>query len=258
MNILLVNKNPVVSRLLSFCTRDASIELEEVEEVERCSRDRYDVVFVDEASYIGSAKNLSQYPSLKKRVLFTHTDITSSDFDMLIPKPFLPSEILDIFESLSEHHNKEESLKPAQVLDNSEVEKIKELLEENEIDYDSSDEILSDEELEARKVKAIKEQLIAQGLEIVEEKEILEELEVDSPSESIKLSDEENLFLDKVKRKKMKNRSSKKKSKHLAHKKDDLIVQAVEIAMRSLKKKQRKKLLNGKEIKIKIKLEGKK
>jgi len=252
MNILLINKNPVVSRLLSLCTRDASIELEELESIEACKRDKYDVVFVDEAVYEGKVQKLNEYLSLEKKVLFTHTNITTSDFDVVIQKPFLPSEILEVLERLNDKQEKEEEdTRSTQVLDSNEVEKIKELLEVNEMDYNSSDEVLSDEEYESRKIKVIKEQLIAEGLEIVEE------FEVDKSSTSWKLSEEENLFLDKVKRKKMKNKSDKKKNKHLAHKKDDLIVQAVEIAMRTLKKKQRKKLLNGKEIEIKIKLEGK-
>jgi len=260
MNILLINNNPVVSRLLSLCTRDESIILEEIIKIGECKRDNYDIVFVDESSYKGKVQNLNEYLTIEKKVLFTHTDMSIFDFDVLIEKPFLPSQVLEVLESLE---NKQDELQEelekgktakTQVLDGNEVKKIKELLEMNEMDYGSNDEVLSDEEYEARKVKVIKEQLIADGLEIVEEKEILEEIEIDHSDKAWKLSTEENLFLEQVK---IKNKSTKKIKKKLAHKKDDLIVQAVEMAMRTLKKKQRKQLLKGKEVEIIIKLEGK-
>jgi len=263
MNILLINNNPVVSRLLSLCTRDESIILEEIIKIGECKRDNYDIVFIDESSYKGKVQNLNEYITTEKKVLFTHTDMSVLDFDVLIQKPFLPSQILEVLESLDDKqdvsHEEVEDVKTAgtEVLDGNEVEKIKELLEMNEMDYDNSNEVLSDEEYEARKVKVIKEQLIADGLEIVEENEILEEYEVDKSSKSWKLSDEEDAFLDNVKRKKIKNKSANKKNKKLAHKEDDLIVQAVEMAMRTLKKKQRKQLLKGKEVEITIKIEGK-
>ena len=49
---------------------------------------------------------------------------------------------------------------------------------DDEVDLHENDEVLSDDEYEARKMKAIKEQLIADGLEIVEENEIVEELSI--------------------------------------------------------------------------------
>jgi len=257
MHILLINKNPVVSRLLSLCTRNESLKLEEIKEIESCKRESYDVVFVDEAAYDGKIQKLNESLKVEKKVLFTHTGIRTNDFDVVIQKPFLPSEILEVLESVmnKEDTSEEEQIHANQVLDSNEVEKIKELLEINEMDYDSSEEVLSDAEYEARKIKAIKEQLIAEGLEIVEEKEILEDFEVDKSSTEWKLSEEENVFLDKVK--KNKNKSAKKKNKQLAYKEDDLIIQAVELAMRTLKKKQRKRLLKGKKVEVTIKLEGK-
>jgi len=259
MHILLINKNPVVSRLLSLCTHNESLKLEEIKEIESCKRNSYDVVFVDEAAYEGKIQKLNESLKVEKKVLFTHTDTSTNDFDVVIQKPFLPSEILEVLESVmdKEDTSEEEQIHANQVLDSNEVEKIKELLEINEMDHDSSEEVLSDAEYEARKIKAIKEQLIAEGLEIVEEKEILEDFEVDKSSTEWKLSEEENVFLDKVKKKKNKIKSAKKKNKQLAHKDDDLIIQAVELAMRTLKKKQRKRLLKGKEVEITIKLEGK-
>ena len=53
MNILLVNTNPVVSRLISLCVlRDEDTVFEEVTDVNTVNFDRYDIVFVDDASYV--------------------------------------------------------------------------------------------------------------------------------------------------------------------------------------------------------------
>jgi hypothetical protein len=258
MHILLINNNPVVSRLLSFCFQKETIVLEEIEDIDACKRDTYHIMFVDEALYDEKVQRLKETMTIQKTVIFTHTDVDSSDFDLAIQKPFLPSQILEVVESLNDRTDVLDEENPAetQVLDSNEVKKIKDLLEVND---NVNDEVLSEEEYEARKIKAIKEQLIEEGLEIVEEKEIMEEFEVgkisdDKFSNVWKLSEEENQFLDKVKRKK--NKSKKKINKQLAHKDDDLIVKAVEIAIRTLTKKQRKKLLKGKEIEIVIKLKG--
>lgn len=259
MNILLINNNPVVSRLLMLCTRDESMILEEIRDLNEIKRDSYDIVFVDEALYEGKVQNLSGYLTTQKKVLFTNIDSSLSTFDVVIQKPFLPSQVLEVLDSLTDKQNEleEDNARKTRVLDDNEVEKIKELLDMNEIDHDSGDDVLSDEEYESRKIKAIKEQLIAEGLEIVEEKEILDDFDVDAPDYEGELSTEDNLFLDKVKRKKIKNKSTKKKKKKLAHKEDDLIVQALEMAIRTLKKKQRKQLLKGKEVEITIRLEDK-
>ena len=100
---------------------------------------------------------------------------------------------------------------------------------------------LSDDEYEARKVKAIKEQLIADGLEIVEENEIVEELSiaVDDISE---------------KTKKSKKKSKKKKETPFSPKELAQIEEVLSVAITNLKPKKIEKLLKGKEIKIKIKL----
>jgi len=91
---------------------------------------------------------------------------------------------------------------------------------------------LSDDEYEARKVKVIKEQLIADGLEIVEELSIV----VDDISKKTKQS--------------KKNNETLFTPKELAQ-----IEEAMDRAIGKLKPKKIKKFLKGKKIEIKIKLE---
>ena len=118
-----------------------------------------------------------------------------------------------------------------------------------------TEEILSDEEREARKIEVIKEQLIADGLEIVDESEIVEELSIGLDGTLNSVGKPEN----KAKKKKSKKKKFKKKNKAKKLKFTDetmeTIEDAVEMAMASMSKKQMKKLLKGKAIEVKIKLE---
>jgi len=284
MNILLINDNPVVSRLLVLCTRGEHIQLEEVQAIEHIARKSYDVVFVDEALYLGKVQNLNAILAIQKKILLSKEDIEISDFDMTIKKPFLPSQIIEVLENINEQDKEETDISEMEneevaevaspsntnVLDSNEIEKIKELLNMDENEQEPHKEELSEEEYEIRKVEAIKEQLIADGLEIVDEDKLLDELDVDSVEELISVPLENTTA--KKEKKKKKNKSnektklskSKKKKKEKEKKKslkfteDELerIEDAVEMAIGSLKKKKMKKLLKGKEIEVTIKLEG--
>jgi len=298
MNILLVNDNPVVSRLLALCTRDEHMVLEEVSGVDTIRHGSYDVVFVDEGSYEADVLNLSDILSIGKKVLLSNADVKINDFDMTIKKPFLPSQIIEILDNieeaddvLEEHEEEIVSIFPlateteeleevqaleeieevkeemeisdAQVLDADELEKIKALLDMD----DESEEVLeelSEEEIAARKVEAIKEQLIADGLEIVGEEEMVDELSAED--EVVIFSSEENEEVSvkkskknkKIKSSKKKDKKAKKKSKksiEFTEAELERIEDAVQVAMATLKRKQMKKLLKGKEIEVSIKLE---
>ena len=205
MHILLININPVVSRLISLCMREDHIDLEEVHNVGRVARDRYDVVFVDEASYGDETQEILANLIMRKKVFLSSSDEVSDEvrlFDTVIKKPFLPSQITAVIESLEEDDNLvriteipaifplssdtqsiddseesiEETLKEntgadTKVLDLNEIDKIKALL-----DMEEEGEEVSEEEYESRKVEVIKQQLIEDGLEIVDEDEYVEAL----------------------------------------------------------------------------------
>lgn len=282
MNILLININPVVSRLLTLCTRDEHIVLDEVVSAEAVEKVSYDIVFVDEASYLDDVKALLEELKARKKVFISYNSEPIRGFDETIKKPFLPSQIINIIENVdmtdsavseeensveksisifplsTEEESVEEEVLPAifplsedeedvddileleedagtKILNSDEIEKIKALLDmDDEVTVNEDDALLSEDEYEARKVKVIKEQLIADGLEIVEENEILEQL-------------------DKKKKSKKKN----KQKKETAFNEDELsrIEDAVVIALGKMKPKKIKKLLKGKEIEVKIKLE---
>ncbi len=292
MKILLINTNPVVSRLFTLCTRDEHILLDEVVSADAVDKTSYEIVFVDEASFEDDVHVLLETLEARKKVFISYTGEAMKGFDETIKKPFLPSQIINIIESITvndadeqegktageedismvslsleseESEDKslldifpmsteeeesndslelEENVSLPEVLDGDEIAKIKALLEmddENEAHEDAV--FLSDDEVTARKVKVIKEQLIADGLEIVEEDAIVEELSNDGLHSSEDMDETSS----KIKK--------KKEETGLSEEELFRIEEAIMTALVRMKPKKIKKLLKGKETKIKIKLE---
>lgn len=296
MKILLININPVVSRLLALCTRDEHIVLDEVVSANAVEKTSYDIVFVDEASYVNDVQKLLEALDARKKVFISYAGEAVRGFDETVKKPFLPSQIINIIESitvndsdekvekvaqeedismsplaseneealdeilpdiypLSTEENEsgdmlepEENVGPPEVLDSNEIAKIKALLDMDEEITEHEDAIpLSEDEYEARKVKVIKEQLITDGLEIVDEEEIVQELShdpVDAEEEADEILSEQS-----------KTKKKLKKERGLNEEELSRIEEAMMAALSQMKPKKIKKLLKGKETKIKIKLE---
>ncbi len=261
MHILLININPVVSRLVSLCAREEHIELEEVHSVDAVTRDRYDIVFIDEASYVDEAKNLLENLIIRKKVFLSSSNIMSNEaniFDSIITKPFLPSQIINVLESLESDDTvepaieipsifplstddevsivetpEENEIEDMSVLDTNEIAKIKALLEmEEEVEE------VNETEYESRKREVITQQLIADGLEIVDEEEYVETLNKKS-----------------VEKKKQKKKQKKqKKSKEEVFTFEEALLAAIE----GMKVKKIKKLLKDAKVTIKINFKDKK
>jgi hypothetical protein len=149
MNILLVNTNPVVSRLLSLHSRrDFTIDVDEIKGGEPIPRGRYDIVFVDEqCCHIRQIEKYLQGISAAKKIVLSSGSDSQIDWaDGVIKKPFLPSEIskalssyIDSFEDDLDDLDDldaffEESLYDSSlsVLNRDEIKKIQYLLENEE------------------------------------------------------------------------------------------------------------------------------
>lgn len=258
MHVLLINDNPVISRLLGLCTREEERILEEIKSIESTQRESYDILFVDEDVCVDTLVESDLYHTAKTTVLFAKDDKENRHFDVVIKKPFLPSQILDILEN---NFEKDEEVQApfifplateskvekneTNVLDRDEIEQIKTLLDmDEEIDIPDI-ETLTSEELEVRKVEAIKEQLISEGLDIVDEADIVKEIGVEV----------DTIDTPKLKREKKKKKSKKNKKIKFTEEEREKIEDAVFVAVASLKKKKLKKLLKGKKVYLKIALE---
>jgi hypothetical protein len=271
MNILLLNTNPVVSRLISLCIRDNNAVFEEVTDVNAVKLDRYDIVFVDDASYTDGAKDILKNFMIRKKVFLSGKNSSEDSldyFDEIIKKPFLPSQITTVLKNLDEVENDTEEiaedhfifplateeniigekakkdkieleeLKATKVLDNSEIERIKALLEDDDLELEPV-EIEDDVDYEARKVEVITKHLEADGLEIVNEEEYVEKLSKKAKKK-------------KAAKKKVKKKAKNKKEKIFTF--EEALIAAVE----GMKVKKIKKLLKDADITIKINFKDKK
>jgi len=250
--------------------RDENSIFEEVNSVSSVARDRYDIVFVDEASYRDEAREFLENLIIRKKVFLTSEDAYDDEkrfFDKSIKKPFLPSQIIEVLEGMEEDEvldvtaemssvfplsgSEEEKLQvsevpseenvetedtvDSEVLESNEKEKIKQLLLEMEEDIEES----SDEDYKVHNIEVVKQQLIEDGLEIVDEEE-LSQKRVD-----------EALNADKTERKEKKKKKRPKKSEK---NKDEPVAfeEALLAAVVGMKVKKIKKLLKGAEVSINI------
>jgi hypothetical protein len=194
----------------------------------------------------------------------------SEDFNEVVKKPFLPSQITAVIQSLDESENDTEEIgeehfifplsteeeiiedeveedkikleepKETEVLDSSEIERIKALLEDDDLELEPV-EMEHDIDYEARKVEVITQQLEADGLEIVSEEEYVENLS----KKSKKVKKDKN---------KKPNKKKDKKKKEETFTFEEALIAAVE----GMKVKKIKKLLKGADVTIKINFKDKK
>jgi hypothetical protein len=112
MKILLINNNPVVSRLTALSARKEDIEIDEIQEVTELSSDTYDIVFVDADSWTKDVKDvIAENIKTQKSVLFyaDGDEEEKASFDLSILKPFLPSEVSAVIRSIEEATATEEA-----------------------------------------------------------------------------------------------------------------------------------------------------
>jgi len=103
MKILLINNNPVVSRLTALSARKEDIKIDEIQEVTELNSANYDIVFVDADSWTKDVRDvISDNLKTKKSVLFyaDGDDEEKDSFDISILKPFLPSEVSAVIRSV--------------------------------------------------------------------------------------------------------------------------------------------------------------
>ncbi len=287
MNILLINTNPVVSRLIALCIREKGTVLEEVTDLSAVKLDKYDMVFVDDGAYVPEVQDALKNLMFSKTILLSgkHGSVDALEaFDEVITKPFLPSQITAVIESFAEREevtdeSREEGfifplrqeenldkmtqteddvkegnielLQDPEILDSHEIERIKALLEEDENDEEAL-QIEEGEDYETRKVEVIKEHLKADGLEIISEDEIVNILSSKTGKKKAKKEKEKT---DKAKKEKTeKVKKSKKNKKEKIYTFEEALIAAVE----GMKPKKIKKLLKGAEVTIKINFKDKK
>lgn len=263
MHILLINSNPVVSRLFSLCVRDEAFSLEEAESVDRIKSDSYDLIVVDDASYNEKVQEYIDALHALKTIFLTRYNEENHLFDKIIIKPFLPSQIMEVIREagkegsqaigLKDHfifplsaetfeddirEIQEDDFAKTNILNDQEIEKIKNLLD---MDEDEDFDAVGDEMNEEGKIEIIKRQLAKDGLEIMDEEEFFESFSKSDKTDKVSpVPDDAKQTL-----------KPKQEGTHLAF--EEALFQAIA----GMKVKKIRKLFKGAEISITIRFKDK-
>jgi hypothetical protein len=154
MQILLINKNPIVSKLFLLSAKDIEgLEIDEVEDIKHLPQESYDILFIDDGD--STNDELEEYIysiGAKQKILFVSDDNRFiNGVDEIIKKPFLPSTIISILHSSYDEERVaiEENNNNGPILDRAEIDTIKRLLLDSEDEIDAQVDIIEEDSAEA-------------------------------------------------------------------------------------------------------------
>jgi len=187
MKILLINSNPVVSRLTALSARKERIKLDEIKNISELKNSDYSIAFVDIESFNQEIANFLKNSNITKRVCFYTQDDKNIDkiFNFEILKPFLPSEVSAIIRDTKIEMEQEESL--ALDIGNSEQKE----------EHLNLDELISTKRDDLEPLNIIEKSVIKDENEKEMEKKLLDELII--PKENFDLEFKKQISTEKKK-----------------------------------------------------------
>ena len=104
MRILLINQNPIVSKLAGLSAQKSGFEIVEELSIDEMEPGSYDVLFIDDAKLEGTTPEmLKRRTGVKKMCLIYGDDEEKAPgFDYYIKKPFLPTEMVDLMSEIND------------------------------------------------------------------------------------------------------------------------------------------------------------
>jgi len=135
MKIVLINKNPVVSKLIELSIKDTDYKIVETEDINIINED-YDLFIIDDSCYNA---DMEQMISNKNVILLTNIKTFSDESHTFktLPKPFLPTQLFNLINSsLSSKALSQESINN-KILNTDDIYQIKELLEKPDLSSDN-------------------------------------------------------------------------------------------------------------------------
>jgi len=161
VKILLLNDNPVVNKLVTLSAQKTSDELDVVDSIDSIQAGEYDLLVVDDAMY-----NDNMFSEIKSKIMFGASLYICSrdaaevkDFSWTLKKPFLPTDLVELFLKFSKEAemgglNKEEIATDIDELEDFDSQELK-LEEETELDEldefeteELGEELVLDEDME--------------------------------------------------------------------------------------------------------------
>ncbi|MDP2849867.1 MAG: hypothetical protein Q8O20_02210 [Sulfuricurvum sp.] len=107
MKILLFNDNPVVRKLVALSAQKTKDDLSVIWSVDEIEESEYDLLIVDDALYSDEMFESLNEKIIVKSTLFmaTRGQAVPSGFDNVINKPFLPTDLVDMFVQIEKKVN---------------------------------------------------------------------------------------------------------------------------------------------------------
>ncbi|HIC13479.1 MAG TPA: hypothetical protein EYO75_08970 [Sulfurimonas sp.] len=206
MNILLINDNPVVNKLVTLSAQKTSDNLEVVDSLENLESSTYDLVVIDDTLYSDELHmELNAKVQYSSSLYICARDAEEvSDFTKILKKPFLPTDLVELFSVLSkvvdeidlsvlDEHENEASLELQELEDEIEIEELEGLDElEDEIEeLESLDEELDLGELEDELEEEMTGDRILDDEEAQKVKDLLDETDMNIDDELLLEAEEE-------------------------------------------------------------------
>ena len=209
MKILLLNDNPVVTKLVILSAQKTDDEVVAAHSVEEVPEGEYDLLIIDDALYNAESFALLREKINFKKSLFvcSRENESEGDFSVTIKKPFLPTDMVELLTNTKRNldtpvpeEEAMEDMSDEELLEDLELEGLEDLenLEDEALDLDDTEElgesILDDEE--AQKVKVLLDETqdeeydMALDLEDEADADISED--VDTDTDLVELGIEEN------------------------------------------------------------------
>jgi uncharacterized membrane protein len=103
MRMLLINQNPIVSKLVALSAQKAGLEIDEEVSLDALEGSGFDVVFVDDAKAEGMDPDAIKARTGARKVclIYAGDDESAEAFECRIKKPFLPTELVDVLTELA-------------------------------------------------------------------------------------------------------------------------------------------------------------
>ncbi len=103
MRILLLNENPVVTKLVTLSAQKTADELEVTNDLSVQNAAQYDLIVVDDALYSESIKEQLQDVAATKRLFMATrgSELPQETFDYILNKPFLPTDLVELFSGIA-------------------------------------------------------------------------------------------------------------------------------------------------------------
>lgn len=104
MRILLLNDNPVVRKLVALSAQKTKDDLDVIWSLDEIKHPHYDLLIIDDALYSDEAMNqLKAKMTFKSSLLMaTRGAATPVGFDKVINKPFLPTDLVELFVGIAQ------------------------------------------------------------------------------------------------------------------------------------------------------------